>query len=67
MMHEKLSGGIIGAAMAALNELGPGLDEKLDERALVIELRKRGQQVDQQRSFPVHYAGELIAGAGSDR
>jgi len=60
MIHEKLSGEIIGAAMAVLNELGPGLDEKLYERALVIELRKRGHQVDQQKSFPVHYAGELI-------
>jgi GxxExxY protein len=60
MIHEKLSGEIIGAAMAALNELGPGLDEKLYERALVIELRKQGHEVDQQKSFPVHYSGELI-------
>jgi GxxExxY protein len=60
MIHEKLSGEIIGAAMAVLNELGPGLDEKLYERALVIELRKRGHKVEQQRSFPVYYAGELI-------
>ena len=60
MIYEKLNGGIIGAAMAVLNELGPGLDEKLYERALVIELRKRGHTVDQQRAFPVYYSGELI-------
>jgi len=60
MIHEELSGKIIGAAMAVLNELGPGLDEKLYERALVIELRKGGHKVDRQKSFPVHYAGELI-------
>jgi GxxExxY protein len=60
MIHEELSGKIIGAAMTVLNELGPGLDEKLYERALVIELRKRGQQVEQQKSFLVHYSGELI-------
>lgn len=60
MIHEKFSGEIIGAAMAVLNELGPGLDEKLYERALVIELRKRGHEVDQQKSYPVHYSGELI-------
>ena len=60
MIHEELSGKIIGAAMAVLNELGPGLDEKLYERALVIELRRRGHVVDQQKLFPVHYAGELI-------
>ena len=60
VLHEKLSGEIIGAAMAVLNELGQGLDEKLYERALVIELRRRGHKVDQQKSFPVFYAGELI-------
>jgi GxxExxY protein len=60
MIHEKLSGEIIGAAMVVLNELGPGLDEKLYERALIIELRKRGHVVDQQKAFPVHYSGELI-------
>lgn len=60
MIHEDLSGQIIGAAMKVHNELGPGLDEKLYERALVIELRKQGLRVDQQLSFPVHYSGELI-------
>lgn len=40
MIHEKLSGETIGAAMTVLDELGPGLDEKICERALVIELRK---------------------------
>ena len=60
MIHEELSGKIIGAAMAVLNELGPGLDEKLYERALVIELRRRGHQVEQQKAFPVYYTGELI-------
>ena len=59
LIHEKLSGEIIGAAMAVLNELGPGLEQKLYERALVIEMRKHGHQVDQQKSFPVQYSGEL--------
>jgi GxxExxY protein len=60
MIHEELSGKIIGAAMTVLNELGPGLDEKIYERALVIELRKLGHAVEQQRAFPVHYSGELV-------
>jgi len=60
MIHEELSGKIIGAAMAMLNELGPGLDEKLYERARVTERRKRGHVVDQPKSFPVHDSGELI-------
>ena len=60
MIHEELSGAIIGAAMAVLNELGPGLDEKIYERALVIELRKRGHDLERQKSFSVHYSGELV-------
>ncbi len=32
LIHEELSRSIIGAAMEVLNELKPGLDEKLYER-----------------------------------
>ncbi len=60
MIHEELSGKIIGAAMAILNEVKPGLDERLYERALIIELKHRGHVVSVQRSFPVFYRGELI-------
>jgi GxxExxY protein len=60
MIHKELSGKIIGIAMNVLNELKPGLDEKLYERAMVIELRRRGHKVDAQRSYPVFYQTELI-------
>jgi GxxExxY protein len=50
MKHEKPAGQIIGAAMAVLNELKPGLDEKLYENALVIELNSQGHTVEQQRN-----------------
>jgi GxxExxY protein len=59
-IHHELSRDIIGAAMRVLNVLKPGLDEKLYENALVIELRKRGHLVEQQKSFPVYYEGQLI-------
>jgi GxxExxY protein len=59
-VHWDLSEQIIGAAMAVLNELGPGLDEKLYENALVIELTNRGRRADQQKQFPVHYQGRFI-------
>jgi GxxExxY protein len=51
---------VIGAAMKVLNTLRPGLDEKLYERALVIELRKQGIRCEQQKAHAVHYEGELI-------
>jgi GxxExxY protein len=60
IIHEQLSGSIIGIAMEVLNELNPGLDEVLYERALVIELRRRGHEVAAQKSFPVFYRAELI-------
>jgi GxxExxY protein len=60
LIHKELSEDIIGAAMKVLNTLKPGLDEKLYENALVIELTKRGHRVDQQRAFPVRYEGQLV-------
>ncbi|MCY2995438.1 MAG: GxxExxY protein [Planctomycetota bacterium] len=60
LICKELSESIIGAAMTVLNTLKPGLDEKLYERALVIELRKRGHQVEQQKEFPVTYDGQHI-------
>jgi GxxExxY protein len=56
----ELTGRIIGAAIRVLDALKPGLDEKLYENALVIELVKQDLQPEQQRSFPVHYDGKFI-------
>jgi len=60
MIHNELSSNIIGAGMDVLNELRPGLDEKLYERAMIIELRRRGHTLSIQKAFPVFYRGELI-------
>jgi len=59
-VHWDLSEQIIGSAMAVLNELGPGLDEKLYENALIIELTDRGMRADQQKQFSVHYKDRFI-------
>lgn len=60
MLHEDITQDIIGASMVVLNTLKPGLDEKLYENAMVLELQSRGHVIDQQREFPVHYRGQLI-------
>ena len=60
MIHAGLSEAIIGAAMKVLNTLKPGLDEKAHENALVIELRRRGHQVAQQKRFEVLYEGQVV-------
>jgi GxxExxY protein len=51
---------IIGAAHRVLFALKPGLDEKLYERALVIELTKQGLRCDVQCEFIVRYEGQHI-------
>ncbi|MBN8457237.1 MAG: GxxExxY protein [Verrucomicrobia bacterium] len=60
MLFRPQSQSILGAAMKVLNTLKPGLNEKAYENALVIELRKRGHGVEQQRRFEVHYEGILV-------
>jgi hypothetical protein len=64
MLHEQITEDIIGAAMAVLNELRPGLDEKLHENALIIELQARGHSTEQQREYPV---GSVLICNSSER
>ncbi len=60
LIHQELSEAIIGSAMTVLNALKPGLSEKAYERALAIELTKRGHRVEQQRRFDVFYEGQIV-------
>jgi len=60
MIHRELSESILGAAMKVLNTLKPGLSEKAYENALVIELRKSGHSVEQQKRFEVIYEGQIV-------
>ena len=60
LLHENITKDIIGAAMTVLNTLKPGLDEKLYENALILELKASGHATEQQCRFPVQYRGALI-------
>lgn len=60
LIHKELTGKIIGAAMTVLNELKPGLDEKLYENALALELSSQGHVSEQQKQFPVRYKTQLV-------
>jgi GxxExxY protein len=60
LVHETLSRSIIAAAMKVHSTLKPGLDEKLYENALIIELTNRGHRAEQQKCFSVHYEGHFI-------
>ncbi len=60
ILHGDLCYSIIGSAIKVLNTLKPGLNEKAYENALVIELKKRGHHIEQQRKFDVFYEGIKI-------
>jgi GxxExxY protein len=60
MIHSDLSEKVIGAAMRELNELKPGLDEKIYENDLVVELQELGIPIEQQRRFDVRYKGQHV-------
>jgi GxxExxY protein len=60
LLHSHLSEKIIGAAMRVHNELKPGLDEKIYENALVLELKSHGLVIQQQKSFKVFYRDTLV-------
>ena len=55
--HGDLTRVIIGAAMEVLNELRPGQDERIYERALEVELSLRSIAVVRQKQFPVFSKG----------
>lgn len=55
--HGDLTREIIGAAMEVLNELKPGQDERIYERAMEVELGLRSIAVTRQKQFPVSYKG----------
>ena len=60
---DKISDGIIGAAIEVHRELGPGLLESAYEACLAFELIDRGMRIEQQKSLPVTYRGiQLDAG-----
>ncbi len=55
-----VSGAIIGAAQRVSSTLGYGFLEKVYENALVIELRKSGLLVEQQRPIHVYFDGQVV-------
>jgi GxxExxY protein len=57
LAHEELTEQIIGGAIEVHRRLGPGFLEAIYEKALVIELEKRGLRVERQVEIPIQYDG----------
>ena len=51
----KLTEGVIGAAIEVHRHLGPGLLESAYQAALAYELSQRGYKVEQQKPLPMLY------------
>jgi GxxExxY protein len=60
METDQITQVIIGCAMRVSNSLGVGFKEKVYEKALVIELKKAGLTVEQQKRFSVTYEGIAV-------
>jgi GxxExxY protein len=58
--HGELTGEIIQAFYAVYNRLGYGFLEKVYENALIVELKSRGFQVEQQMPIDVYYNGIVV-------
>jgi GxxExxY protein len=58
--QEELTGKIIGAAIQVHRTLGPGFVEAIYEKALVLELKKRGIKVACEVHVPVCYEGVVV-------
>lgn len=62
--YKELTKEVIAAAIAVHQELRPGLDEKLYELALCIELAERGIHFEQQPRYEAfykkHFIGHLV-------
>lgn len=58
--HTGLTKQIIGGFYAVYNSLGYGFLERVYENALMIELRSRGLEPEQQKPITVYYRGEPV-------
>lgn len=58
--HQKLTGAIISSAIAVHEDLRPGLNEKLYERALCIEFADREIAYQQQPQYDAFYKEKYI-------
>ncbi|MCH8204453.1 MAG: GxxExxY protein [Candidatus Hydrogenedentes bacterium] len=60
MEHEELTKEIIGCAYAVHTKMGSGFFESVNEKCLLIELRKAGLDTQSQVPIEVRYEGESV-------
>lgn len=64
--HSALTGKIIGCAMHVHRTLGPGFQEVIYQRALAIEMTKKGITFEREKESPIYYDGLYVGGRRAD-
>lgn len=58
--HQELTKNIIGVYYDVYNELGYGFLEKVYHKAMLIELHKRGYDIESEKKLNVYYKNEIV-------
>jgi GxxExxY protein len=64
--YNALTHQIIGAAMHVQRAMNSGFPEVIYQRALLIELQRRGLVAEREVDLPVYYAGEKVGSRRAD-
>jgi len=66
IVYRELSFRLVGCALQVHKSLGPGFPEAVYERALDLELRKRGLSFERQKTYRVTYADKPVGDFRAD-
>jgi GxxExxY protein len=61
LLHEETTGKIIGAAFEVHDQLGYGFLERVYQRALQVDLLRRGAKAELEKRVQVHYKGAVVS------
>lgn len=64
--HKEITEQIIGAAFEVYNVLGYGFLERVSQRAIQVELKKRGLEAEIEPSIQVRYKGVIVGDYRAD-
>ena len=60
MKYEEITHKIVGCAYHVFNQLGFGFLESVYKKAMIIELKKRNLEVEEEKPLKVHYDGKIV-------
>ena len=66
LLHEQTTGAIIGAAFEVHDQLGYGFLERVYQRALQVELVRRGATAEIEKRIQVQYKGVVVGDYDAD-